>query len=78
MDQEFSYSECIETSIFSINSLELEVIQKSFLVTAGVKLKSIDMSQFLPNQEIKMLHTQSKDTSDSYLINVQYTHVSML
>lgn len=74
-DQEFSYSESVKIGVFEARSLEIEFIQKTFIMFAGVKLKSIQMNQFIPN-EVSLLHTQSTNETEAYIINVEYLQVS--
>lgn len=75
MDQEYSYSECKETAIFTANSLEIEFVQQTFTMLAKVRLKSMEMCQFIP-EKIQMLHTRGLDETNAYLINVEFIHVS--
>lgn len=75
MDQEYSYSECKQTALFTANSLEIEFAQKTFTMIASVRLKSMEMCQFIP-EKIQMLHTRTLDESNTHLINIEFMHVS--
>lgn len=75
VDKEYASSQPIEIASFKIKCLEVDMIQQTYNMKVNVRLKSVDMNQYIP-KPINVITTPSSEKQNQYLINITYSQVS--